>query len=162
MEPHHGLPILLTIVVITKLSDTWAYLCGVLVGRRFISRPFSPAVSPKKSWEGIISSFVLTILYGILLIRFVDSACLTLSAAIISAIIFIISVAGDLVGSLVKRGLGVKESSHLLPGIGGIIDLIDSPAKVNSFERRSSTEKMLLLTDIPVYTHQNHHNNRSS
>ena len=162
MDPHYGLPILLTVVVITKFSDTWAYLCGVLVGRRFISRPFSPTVSPKKSWEGFIGSLILTTLCGAFLIRFVEPVC-PMWFAIISAVVFyFISVAGDLAGSLVKRGMGVKDSSHLLPGIGGIIDLIDSPARVNAFERRSSTEKMLLLTDIPVYTYQNHHNNRSS
>ena len=133
MDPHYGLPILLTVVVITKLSDIWAYLCGVLVGRRFISRPFSPAVSPKKSWEGFIGSFILTTLCGAFLIRFIEPIC-PMWFAIISAVVFyFISVAGDLAGSLVKRGIGVKDSSHLLPGIGGIIDLIDSPAFTIAF-----------------------------
>ena len=139
MDPHYGLPILLTIVVITKLSDIWAYLCGVLVGRRFISRPFSPAVSPKKSWEGFIGSFILTTLCGAFLIRFIEPVC-PMWFAIISAVVFyFISVAGDLAGSLVKRGIGVKDSSHLLPGIGGIIDLIDSPAFTIAFVAALST-----------------------
>ena len=139
MEPHYGLPILLTIVVITKLSDIWAYLCGVLVGRRLISRPFSPAVSPKKSWEGFIGSFILTTLCGAFLIRFVEPVC-PMWFAITSAVVFyFISVAGDLAGSLVKRGIGVKDSSHLLPGIGGIIDLIDSPAFTIAFVAALST-----------------------
>ena len=139
MEPHYGLPILLTIVGITKPSDIWAYLCGVLVGRRFISRPFSPAVSPKKSWEGIISSFILTILCEMAILWYVESkfptvdAIPTLDAIWFFVVIFVLSVAGDLAGSLVKRGLGVKDSSHLLPGIGGIIDLIDSPAFTIAF-----------------------------
>ena len=127
LNPATGLLILLLIAV-TKLSDIWAYLCGVLVGRRFISRPFSPAVSPKKSWEGIIGSLILTTLSGVALIRFVEPECSMLFAATISALLFLISVAGDLAGSLIKRGLGVKDSGHLLPGIGGIIDLIDSPS----------------------------------
>ena len=139
MDPHYGLPILLTVVVITKLSDIWAYLCGVLVGRRFISRPFSPAVSPKKSWEGFIGSFILTTLCGAFLIRFIEPIC-PMWFAIISAVVFyFISVAGDLAGSLVKRGIGVKDSSHLLPGIGGIIDLIDSPAFTIAFVAALST-----------------------
>ncbi len=128
MEPHYGLPILVTIVVITKLSDIWAYLCGVLVGRRFISRPFSPTVSPKKSWEGFIGSLILTTLSAVMLIRFVEPEYPMWFAIISAVVVYFISVAGDLAGSLVKRGIGVKDSSHLLPGIGGIIDLIDSPA----------------------------------
>ncbi len=127
-HPTFGLPVLLVLILITKLSDMWAYLVGVWIGGRFISRPFSPAVSPKKSWEGIIGSFILTTLSSVFLTRFVDPASPTLFAAIASAIIFVISVAGDLAGSLIKRGLGVKDSSNLLPGIGGVIDLIDSPA----------------------------------
>ena len=128
MEPQLGIPILVTLVVFTKLSDIWAYLCGVLVGRRFISRPFSPAVSPKKSWEGIIGSFLLTILCGGTIIWCVLSKFPTVKAVGFFAFVFVLAVAGDLAGSLVKRGLGVKDSSHILPGIGGIIDLIDSPA----------------------------------
>ena len=130
MEPRYGLPILLTIVVITKLSDIWAYLCGVLVGRRFISRPFSPAVSPKKSWEGIIGSLIFTTLSGVFL---TGDPILTVHVVGYCTVIFVLAVAGDLAGSLVKRGIGVKDSSHLLPGIGGIIDLIDSPAFTIAF-----------------------------
>ena len=139
MEPQLGIPILVTLVVFTKLSDIWAYLCGVLVGRRFISRPFSPAVSPKKSWEGIIGSFILTILCGMASLWYIESkfpavdALPTVDAVWFFAGIFVLAVAGDLAGSLVKRGIGVKDSGHLLPGIGGIIDLIDSPAFTLAF-----------------------------
>ena len=139
MDPQRRFPILVILIVFTKLSDIWAYLCGVLVGRRFISRPFSPAVSPKKSWEGIIGSFILTILCGMAILWYVESkfptvdAIPTLDAIWFFVVIFVLSVAGDLAGSLVKRGMGVKDSSHLLPSIGGIIDLIDSPAFTIAF-----------------------------
>ncbi len=139
MDPQGSLPFLVILIVFTKLSDIWAYLCGVLVGRRFISRPFSPAVSPEKSWEGIIGSFILTILCGMAILWYVESefptvdALPTLDAIELFAVIFVLSAAGDLAGSLVKRGIGVKDSSHLLPGIGGIIDLIDSPAFTIAF-----------------------------
>ncbi len=121
---------LLLLILVTKLSDIFAYVSGVLLGRRFIKRPFSPTVSPKKSWEGIIGSFILTAV-----------ACFFLADALIGLapcnlgyliygypFIFFFSVMGDLAGSLIKRGLMVKDSGSLLPGIGGIFDLIDSPA----------------------------------
>ena len=115
---------LLALILLTKLSDTWAYVCGVLLGRRFISRPFSPVVSPKKSWEGIIGSFILTmvsaLLMGVLLHHY--------EILLVTPVIFVFAVAGDLSGSLIKRGLEVKDSGSLLPGIGGIFDLLDSPA----------------------------------
>ncbi len=127
LSPSTALMLLLFIAV-TKMSDIWTYLCGVLVGRRFISRPFSPAVSPEKSWEGIIGSLLLTTLSGTVLLRLVEPECPILLAASISALLFLISVMGNLACSLIKRCLGVKDSSHLLPGIGGIIDLIASPS----------------------------------
>ena len=127
LSPSTALMLLLFIAV-TKMSDIWTYLCGVLVGRRFFSRPFSPAVSPEKSWEGIIGSLLLTTLSGTVLLRLVEPECPILLAASISALLFLISVMGNLACSLIKRCLGVKDSSHLLPGIGGIIDLIASPS----------------------------------
>ena len=127
LSPSTALMLLLFIAV-TKMSDIWTYLCGVLVGRRFISRPFSPAVSPEKSWEGIIGSLLLTTFSGTVLLRLVEPECSILLAASISALLFLISVVGNLACSLIKRCLGVKDSSLLLPGIGGIIDLIASPS----------------------------------
>ena len=121
---------LLWLVIATKLSDIFAYVCGVLLGRRIIKRPFSPAVSPKKTWEGIIGSFVLTAACAWWLYELLGSA--EIPAALFFCLlmpgIFVLSVAGDLAGSLIKRGLGVKDSGSLLPGIGGVFDLIDSPA----------------------------------
>ncbi len=124
---------ILFIVVLSKLSDIWAYLCGVLLGRRLIPRSFSPAVSPNKSWEGIIGSFLLTTLCFMIVPLCWGDPCLgpgngVLLAAFLTLPIFLLAVVGDLVGSLIKRGLGVKDSGHLIPGIGGVIDLIDSPS----------------------------------
>lgn len=126
---------LLWLVIVTKLSDIYAYVCGVLLGRRLIKRPFSPAVSPKKTWEGIIGSFILTSLSAWFLLGSlwgVDMPAPTFFI-ILMPCIFILSVTGDLAGSLIKRGLGVKDSGSLLPGIGGIFDLIDSPSFTISF-----------------------------
>lgn len=129
-----GVWVVLWLILFTKMSDIWAYVSGVLLGGRFIKRRFSPVVSPKKTWEGIIGSFIITMICGALLIPALDIASwgeLKTNLHIYLAfgtIFFILAVAGDLAGSLIKRGLAVKDSGSLLPGIGGIFDLIDSPA----------------------------------
>lgn len=124
---------LLWLILFTKMSDIWAYVSGVLLGGKFIKRKFSPVVSPKKTWEGIIGSIILTlacsaflfpVLFGVGLVG-VGEVVFYLAVGIP---LFFIAVAGDLAGSLIKRGLAVKDSGSLLPGIGGIFDLIDSPA----------------------------------
>lgn len=127
---------LLWLVLVTKMSDIWAYVSGVLLGGRFIKRRFSPVVSPKKTWEGIIGSFIITsaCAYGLLFLTdFGFDMTPAVFFCVLMPAIFILSVAGDLAGSLIKRGLAVKDSGSLLPGIGGIFDLIDSPAFTVSF-----------------------------
>lgn len=122
---------LLWLILVTKMSDIWAYVSGLLLGGRLIKKKFSPTVSPKKTWEGIIGSFIITSACAYALLPF---TCFpfSLSAPVFFCVlmpcIFLFSVAGDLAGSLIKRGLAVKDSGSLLPGIGGIFDLIDSPA----------------------------------
>ena len=98
-----------------------------------ISRRFSPVVSPKKTWEGIIGSVIITLVCGALLLPvLLDKSVCSLSGFFtyitVAIPLFFLAVAGDLAGSLIKRGLEVKDSGSLLPGIGGIFDLIDSPA----------------------------------
>ena len=133
----HDISMLLWLILFTKMSDIWAYCCGVLLGRRFIKRPFSPAVSPKKSWEGIIGSYIITLTAGYFLAKYMlewpSSPAFLFSFWVFGTLLFILSVAGDLAGSLIKRGVAVKDSGSLLPGIGGIFDLIDSPAFTMAF-----------------------------
>lgn len=127
---------LLWLVLVTKMSDIWAYVSGVLLGGKFFTRRFSPVVSPKKTWEGIIGSFIITSLcaWGLLgLTSFPFEISTAQFFCVLMPCIFVLSVAGDLAGSLIKRGLSVKDSGSLLPGIGGIFDLIDSPAFTVSF-----------------------------
>ncbi len=127
---------LLWLILVTKMSDIWAYVSGVLLGGKFIKRKFSPTVSPKKTWEGIIGSFIITSFCGWYLLG-ITHFNFELSPAtffcVLMPCIFILSVAGDLAGSLIKRGIAIKDSGSLLPGIGGIFDLIDSPAFTVSF-----------------------------
>ncbi len=131
-----GIWMMLWLVLFTKMSDIWAYVSGVLLGGKFISRKFSPCVSPKKTWEGIIGSIILTLSAGAILLPVIGLytweevgtpgfLCVYVPLGLL---LFFLSVWGDLAGSLIKRGLAVKDSGSLLPGIGGIFDLIDSPA----------------------------------
>ena len=127
---------MLWLVLFTKMSDIWAYMSGILLGGKFITRKFSPSVSPKKTWEGIIGSIIITLIVGAILLPalglFTWEQISTPSFIIIyipvGLLLFFLSVWGDLAGSLIKRGLAVKDSGSLLPGIGGIFDLVDSPA----------------------------------
>ncbi len=127
---------LLWLVLATKMSDIWAYVSGVLLGGRFIKPKFSPVVSPKKTWEGIIGSFIITSVLSWYLLPITDFGFEITPAVffcVLMPCIFILSVAGDLAGSLIKRGVAIKDSGSLLPGIGGIFDLIDSPAFTVAF-----------------------------
>lgn len=130
---YSSVDVLLWLILFTKMSDIWAYVSGVLLGGKFIKRRFSPVVSPKKTWEGIIGSVVITLICGALLLPVLTGTTLESLSDILIYIaltipLFFLAVAGDLAGSLIKRGLDVKDSGSLLPGIGGIFDLIDSPA----------------------------------
>ena len=127
---------MLWLVLFTKMSDIWAYVSGVLMGGKFFTRKFSPSVSPKKTWEGIIGSIIITLIVGAILLPVLDictwetltTPCFLLCYIPGGLLLFFLSVWGDLAGSLIKRGIAVKDSGSLLPGIGGIFDLIDSPA----------------------------------
>ena len=137
----NGIWAMLWLILFTKMSDIWAYMSGVLLGGKFFTRKFSPCVSPKKTWEGIIGSIIITLTVGAVLLPVMGlftwehlSSPLFLACYIpFGLLFFFISVWGDLAGSLIKRGLAVKDSGSLLPGIGGIFDLIDSPAFTVSF-----------------------------
>ena len=127
---------MLWIVLFTKMSDIWAYVSGILLGGKFITRKFSPSVSPKKTWEGIIGSIIITLTVGAILLpalglmtwEEISTPSFLIAYIPLGLLLFFLSVWGDLAGSLIKRGLAVKDSGSLLPGIGGIFDLIDSPA----------------------------------
>jgi phosphatidate cytidylyltransferase len=119
--PANGdLRVLATLAAVV-LSDTGGYIAGVLFGKH----PMAPSVSPKKSWEGLGGSLLATALgSAVLLALLFDVAWwwgvifgLAVSAA---------AVIGDLGESMVKRDLGVKDMSTLLPGHGGLMDRLDS------------------------------------
>ncbi len=108
----------------TFASDSAAYFIGRKWGKHYLA----PSVSPKKTWEGAIAGVIGAIIIG-LLFTLPTPLSLPLNywqAVILGAAISIFGQFGDLVKSLFKRNMGVKDSSNLIPGHGGFLDRIDS------------------------------------
>jgi phosphatidate cytidylyltransferase len=120
-----GQYLVLFVVAVTKFTDVGAFLCGSLFGRT----PFFPNISPKKTSEGIAGSLVVGLLVGVGIFHFFGRHLPLFSFFLVCALsllIGIFGIAGDLAESLLKRSLHTKDSGHVLPGIGGGMDLIDS------------------------------------
>jgi len=104
-------------------SDAAAYM----IGRQWGRHKMTPHVSPKKSWEGYAASVVGGALFGGVVGGLVHSDVLNAGhGALIGLLIGILGTVGDLAESMIKRQVGAKDSSHLIPGHGGILDRIDS------------------------------------
>lgn len=101
--------------------DTFAYLFGISIGH---NRLFE-SVSPKKSWEGAIGGAIATIGFAYYLAQHFTFLSLT-DMIVVASIIVVFGTYGDLVESLYKRSLGIKDSGNILPGHGGILDRFDS------------------------------------
>ena len=119
--PEDGTARVLTFLIIVICSDTGGYAAGVLFGRH----PMAPKVSPKKSWEGLAGSMVLGATGA--------SLCLALLldapwwyGLILGPVLVVTAVIGDLVESLVKRDLGIKDMGQTIPGHGGLMERLDS------------------------------------
>jgi phosphatidate cytidylyltransferase len=108
-------------------ADVGAYVVGRAIGRRKLA----PNVSPGKSWEGVFGGLLAVMLIAMVAgLMLSDTLEFDLSQWLglfgVSIVVFIISILGDLVESVAKRHRGIKDSSKLLPGHGGIMDRIDS------------------------------------
>ncbi len=113
--------ILLGFFILLWTNDTFAYLTGMIFGKhRLFER-----VSPKKSWEGFWGGFICTIAISLLIAQLFPILPYYHWMAI-AAIIVVFGVYGDLVESLLKRNLKIKDSGHFLPGHGGILDRFDA------------------------------------
>jgi phosphatidate cytidylyltransferase len=112
---------IITFVVLTICSDIGGYIAGVLAGRH----PMAPSISPKKSWEGFAGSLVLQGAAGIaLFVVLFDKPWW--QGLITGLVLTVTATGGDFVESAIKRDLGVKDMSSLLPGHGGLMDRLDS------------------------------------
>lgn len=134
-----GINFLLSVLVLVWAADIFAYFAGRRFGLKFTKSKLAPSISPGKSWEGVWGGMAGVLVlalawvwadrhhavavpsfYSLLLAR--GTWFLLLAAVFMAAM----SVVGDLVESLIKRSVGVKDSSGLLPGHGGVLDRIDA------------------------------------
>ncbi len=109
------------LMAIVWLGDTAAYYIGSRIGRHRMA----PVISPKKSWEGAAAGFVVSLIaaavWSVWRLEELDPALLVVAAATAAA-----AQVGDLVESMIKRGVGVKDSGSVLPGHGGVLDRLDA------------------------------------
>jgi len=112
-------------VLVTKFSDCGAYAVGSLIGKH----KMIPRISPGKTWEGFAGAVVVSTAASVGFAHFAGehlAGMTPLHAVILGVILSLAAVVGDLIESLFKREAGLKDSGHLFPGIGGILDLLDS------------------------------------
>ena len=108
-------------ILVTIASDTGGYAAGVLFGKH----PMAPVISPKKSWEGFAGSAVACVVAGWLLVDYLLEGDWWVGVAL-GLIAVVMATLGDLVESVIKRDLGIKDMSHVIPGHGGLMDRLDS------------------------------------
>jgi phosphatidate cytidylyltransferase len=112
-------------ILVTKFSDMGAYLTGSLIGRH----KMIPRISPGKTWEGFGGAIVISTVSSLVFVHFFRSHMTGMNwihAVILGIVLSSTAVVGDLIESLFKREAGVKDSGNFFPGIGGILDLLDS------------------------------------
>jgi phosphatidate cytidylyltransferase len=116
-----GVARVVTFLLIVVMSDTGGYIAGVLFGKH----PMAPKISPKKSWEGVAGSLILATAAGICMAIFALDVPfwvgIILGVSLVAA-----GTCGDLIESMIKRDLGIKDMSSFLPGHGGVMDRLDS------------------------------------
>lgn len=112
-------------ILVTKFSDSGAYAVGSLIGKH----KMIPRISPGKTWEGFGGAVAVSTLGSVLFAHFFRERLMGMNlfhAVILGIILSVCAVVGDLIESLFKREAGVKDSGRFFPGIGGILDLLDS------------------------------------
>ncbi|MDR3405921.1 MAG: phosphatidate cytidylyltransferase [Chthoniobacter sp.] len=115
----------LFLILVTKFSDMGAYITGSLIGKHLMV----PHISPKKTWEGFFGALAFSTGGACAMVALLPKQLSYLhqrDAVILGLVLGLAAIIGDLGESIIKRSCDVKDSGHLLPGIGGALDLIDS------------------------------------
>lgn len=134
-----GVNFLLSVLLLVWVADVFAYFAGRAFGLRFTKSKLAPSISPGKSWEGVWGGFAGVVVLSLAWVAadahwqvHVPSFYSRMAQPgwwmlLVSALFMVaMSVSGDLVESLIKRSAGVKDSSGLLPGHGGVLDRVDA------------------------------------
>jgi len=137
--PSDGAGRVLTWMLCVVANDVAGFAAGVVAGKH----PMAPTISPKKSWEGFAGSLVGGMIAGAICLVALLHGHLWVGV-LLGALLVAVATAGDLIESLIKRDLGIKDMGSLLPGHGGLMDRMDSllPTAVVSW--------LLLSTFLPV------------
>lgn len=112
---------IIAFILVTIASDIGGYAAGVLFGRH----PMAPVISPKKSWEGFAGSLVFCVAAGWALVVFLLEGPWWVGV-VLGLITVVMATLGDLCESVMKRDLGIKDMSQVIPGHGGLMDRLDS------------------------------------
>ena len=128
-----GGAVLLFSVFLVKMTDTGAFFTGRALGRT----KMVPWLSPKKTWEGFAGGMATTVLCALLIGYWLHAAGIVRiqerhmaypwALVVLGVLLGLFSAAGDLCASLLKRDAAVKDSGQALPGLGGVLDVLDSP-----------------------------------
>mgnify|MGYP001765278384 CR=1 FL=1 len=116
-----GVKGIVVFILVTICSDIGGYAAGVLFGKH----KMAPVISPKKSWEGFAGSLTACVLAGWLLVTYVLEGEWWVGV-LLGLITVVMATMGDLVESVIKRDLGIKDMSQIIPGHGGLMDRLDS------------------------------------
>jgi phosphatidate cytidylyltransferase len=116
-----GVKGIVVFILVTIASDIGGYVAGVLFGRH----PMAPVISPKKSWEGFAGSLVFCVAVGWALVTYLLEGDWWVGI-VLGLIAVVMATLGDLCESVMKRDLGIKDMSQVIPGHGGLMDRLDS------------------------------------
>lgn len=121
LHPADGAHRVVVFIAVVFASDTGGLLVGSLIGRH----QMTPVISPKKSWEGLAGSLLVAAGFGVWLMSWLLDAPWW-AGVVLGVVVAVVGTLGDLVVSAIKRDLGVKDMSSLIPGHGGMMDRLDS------------------------------------
>lgn len=122
-----GRMMVLYLVAVVKISDVGAFFAGRSLGRHKLS----PRLSPKKTWEGLAGGIVSSVVVSLLFYHGTDGMLGRIQfgvwdAVVLGVVLPVVGVMGDLFESLLKRASQIKDSGTLIPGMGGVLDVLDS------------------------------------
>ena len=121
-----SLTCLIWIILVTKMTDVGGFVFGCTLGKHLLA----PMVSPKKTWEGVFGGIALALMgniaYYVLFTKYFGDSFTFFKSLVFTIIISWCAIISDLLESLIKRQLQTKDSGKIIPGIGGVLDLVDS------------------------------------